>query len=88
MIMRNHGLLSVGRSVAQAFYYLYQTENACKVQVDALASGQNIVKPEPHIVEQLAADGTARATESDRHVDLVWDAVVRLIDRNDHSYRE
>ena len=39
MIMHNHGLLSVGRTVAEAFFYLYTLENACKVQVDVMSSG-------------------------------------------------
>ena len=40
MIMRNHGLLAVGRTVAECFYYLYFLEMACKIQVDVLASGE------------------------------------------------
>ena len=39
MIMHNHGLLSVGRDMAEAFYLLYTLENACKIQVDVMASG-------------------------------------------------
>jgi ribulose-5-phosphate 4-epimerase/fuculose-1-phosphate aldolase len=39
MVMQNHGLLSVGRTVGEAFYMLYMLENACKVQVDVLDSG-------------------------------------------------
>ena len=88
MIMRNHGLLTVGESVAEAFYLLYQTENACKVQVDVLASGRDLVTPDPEVVDQLAAFGRDRATDSVDHVALVWDAVVRLLDRQDPSFRD
>ncbi|MDH3222026.1 MAG: class II aldolase/adducin family protein [Gammaproteobacteria bacterium] len=87
MVMHNHGLLTVGRSVAEAFYYLYTVENACKVQVDVLASGRDIVTPAPAIVDELAADGMARATESRQHVDLAWNAVLRLLERQDPSFR-
>jgi ribulose-5-phosphate 4-epimerase/fuculose-1-phosphate aldolase len=88
MIMRNHGLLSVGRSVAEAFYYLYTLENACKVQVDVVASGQKIVTPEPSIVDELAAYGSNRALGSSDHVDLAWNAVLRLLDDKDPSFRD
>jgi len=87
MIMRNHGLLTVGRSVAEAFYYLYTVENACKVQVDVLASGQDIVTPAPEVVDELASDGMARASETGTHVDLTWNAVLRLLDQKDPSFR-
>ncbi len=88
MIMRNHGLLTVGRSVAEAFYYLYTIESACKVQVDVLASRVEHVQPRPDVIDQLAFDGKDRVGRSDDHVDLVWQAVLRLLDRKDPSFRE
>ena len=87
MIMQNHGLLTVGRSVAEAFYYLYTVENACKVQVDVMASGRDIVTPAPEIADQLAAYGRNRATSSGDHAELAWNAVLRLLDDRDPSYR-
>ena len=87
MVMENHGLLTVGRSVAEAFYYLYTVESACKVQVDVLASGAEIVTPADEIVDELASDGKARANETSAHVDMAWDAVIRLLDSKDPSYR-
>ena len=87
MIMENHGLLTVGRSVAEAFYYLYTVESACKVQIDVLASGAEIVTPADEIVDELASDGKSRANETSAHVDMAWDAVIRLLDSKDPSYR-
>jgi ribulose-5-phosphate 4-epimerase/fuculose-1-phosphate aldolase len=87
MIMQNHGLLTVGRSVAEAFYYLYTVENACKVQVDVLASGTEIVTPASGIVDELASEGKARASEPPDHVNMAWDAVLRLLEAKDPSYR-
>jgi len=85
--MQNHGLLTVGRSVAEAFYYLYTVENACKVQVDVLASGREIVTPAADVIDELAREGRARANETPEHVDMAWDAVLRLLDNKDSSYR-
>ena len=87
MVMQNHGLLTLGRNVAEAFYYLYTVENACKVQVDVMASGQEPVTPAPEIVDELARDGRQRATQNLEHVDFAWAAVLRLLDRQDPSFR-
>jgi ribulose-5-phosphate 4-epimerase/fuculose-1-phosphate aldolase len=87
MVMQNHGLLTVGRNVAEAFYYLYTVENACKVQVDVLASGTEFVTPAAEIVDELAGEGKARATETPDHVSMAWDAVLRLLEEKDPSYK-
>lgn len=54
MVMKNHGLLSVGRSVAEAFFYPDTLENACKAQVDVLGSGRDYVTTNDAIVDELA----------------------------------
>jgi len=86
MIMQNHGLLTVGRSVAEAFYHLYTVENACKVQVDVLASGAEIVTPAPEVVDELARYGSSWA-ENQPFLDMLWGAVLRLLDDKDSSFR-
>lgn len=87
MIMQNHGLLTVGRNVAEAFYYLYTLESACKVQVDVLASAKDFVTPAAEVIDELARDGRQRATSNLEHVDLAWNAVLRLLDAKDSSFR-
>jgi len=87
MIMQNHGLLTVGRNVAEAFYYLYTVESACKVQVDVLATGKDFVTPAAEVVDELARDGRQRATSNLVHVDMAWNAVLRLLDQKDSSFR-
>lgn len=87
MIMRNHGLLTVGRSVAEAFYFMYTVESACKVQVDVLSSRQGYVTPDPAVVDELALTGRPGGTTPAAHVDMAWQAVLRLLNRHDDSYR-
>lgn len=87
MIMENHGLLSVGRNVAEAFYYLYETENACKVQVDVLASGQKYITPDAEVIEEQARLGLVNADHIPDYIVMAWDAVMRLLDQKDPSYR-
>ena len=45
LILRNHGLLACGRSIAQAFNAIYWLENACRIQVDMLGCGRPIHQP-------------------------------------------
>lgn len=86
MIMHNHGLLACGRDVAEAFYLMYTLENACKVQVDALASGQALHRTKESASRKLAAHGQVKATPS-RSSRLAWPALIRMLDRVDASYK-
>ena len=87
MIMENHGLLSAGRTVGEAFYHLYMLENACKVQVDVMASGANIVVPDDDVIKQLNDYGIPSKDGPADFINMSWDAVVRLMDQKDISYR-
>ncbi len=87
MIMRNHGLLALGRSVGEAFYHLYTLENACKVQVDVLASGQTMVMPEQDAIDRLAEEGQPPVDGPGGHVVMTWQAVLRQLDAKDPSFR-
>ena len=88
MIMRNHGLLSVGRTVAEAFYFLYTIENACKVQLDVLAAGREMVIPRQDIIDQMAQQGVPPADQPYLHADMAWNAVMRQLEQKDPSYRD
>jgi ribulose-5-phosphate 4-epimerase/fuculose-1-phosphate aldolase len=86
MILRNHGLLTCGPSVAEAFNTMYWLENACKVQLDALACNTPLHLPPQHVIEK-----TAHLYEP--HVRrpygvMEWPAMLRLLDRRDTSYRD
>ncbi|QYY33538.1 class II aldolase/adducin family protein (plasmid) [Cupriavidus pinatubonensis] len=84
MVLRNHGLLAVGPSVAEAFSRIYWLEMACRTQVDAMAASAEIVLP-----SQQAIDGTRRAMDAraDTFGKREWPALLRLLDRVDESYR-
>jgi len=88
MVMHNHGLLSAGRTVGEAFYLLYMLENACKVQVDVMASGAEIVIPEAEVLVELANEGGLQGDEPDDNVIRSWEAMIRMLDHQDASYKE
>jgi ribulose-5-phosphate 4-epimerase/fuculose-1-phosphate aldolase len=85
MIMRNHGLLSVGRTVSECFYYLYFLEMSCKIQVDVLAAGQEPILVSDSIVQQLFHDGGV--PESQPPGVRVWLSMLRMLDRQGIDYR-
>lgn len=86
MILRNHGLLVASPSVAEAFNAMYWLEMACRAQVDAMASGAELIIPSDHIVTKthmLYQPGTRRPFGI-----MEWPAMLRYLDRRDRSYRD
>ena len=79
MIMHNHGLLSVGRTVAEAFFYLYNLENACKVQVDVMGSGATAKRIDDESLRQLAEYSRPKAEGPNDSVTRSWQALVRQL---------
>ncbi|QVQ28358.1 class II aldolase/adducin family protein [Achromobacter deleyi] len=85
MILRNHGLLAAGPSIAQAFNTLYWLEMACKAQVDALSANRELCLPPPEVIEKtwhLYQPATRRPFG-----ELEWPAMLRLMDRKDPGYK-
>ena len=83
LILRNHGLLTVGRTVGEAFMIMHYLERACRVQIDVLSTGREISLPPVEVREKAAEQyrdfwpGTYE-----------WPALVRLMDKVDPSFRD
>jgi len=85
MILRNHGILALGATVAQAFNNTYRLERACRSQLMAMACNDTIVLPPQDVI-----DKTNRLYQPDvrRPYGLLeWPAMRRLADRIDASYK-
>lgn len=85
MLLRNHGVLAVGRTVAEGFNNLYRIERACRAQLMAQGGADDIVLPPRGVIEKtnhLYKPGTRRAYGL-----LEWPAMRRLADRLDPSYK-
>jgi ribulose-5-phosphate 4-epimerase/fuculose-1-phosphate aldolase len=87
MVLRNHGLLVVGRTIAAAFDVLYRMERACEVQVMALSCNTKLVHPPQAVLEQTFDKMKPRPGHASRNGDLAWPALLRKLDRVDPSYR-
>jgi ribulose-5-phosphate 4-epimerase/fuculose-1-phosphate aldolase len=84
LMLRNHGLLTVGRSIADAFLSMYTFENACQIQLAAQSGGAELSIIAPEILS-----GTAEAMKvqtSGLGGAFVWPALIRKLNRIDESY--
>ncbi len=83
LILRNHGLLTAGTTVGDAFMRMYYLERACKVQMRVLATGRDYTLPPAEICE--------KAYEQYAHFPLgkyEWPALLRLADTRSPGFLE
>ena len=87
VILRNHGLMTVGRTVAECFLRLYRLERACQVQLDAAAAGTlNLLTAD--VAERSAADLDAyQSMQPTPEGEIEFAALMRKLDKIDSSYR-
>ena len=87
LILRNHGLLTVGETAAEAFVSMYYLEASCAIQVRAQSGGGELI-PVP---KEVLDDSYARMMKTERpgggRGGLVWPGLLRRLDRLDPSYR-
>jgi ribulose-5-phosphate 4-epimerase/fuculose-1-phosphate aldolase len=84
LLLRNHGTLTVGRTIAEAYVVMATLIKACEIQVAALSS-PNLITPEPAIVAKAAADLHDAGAEEGA---LEWPALLRKLDRINPSYKQ
>ena len=92
MILRNHGLLSVGRSIGQAFNSIYRLERACETQLLVLACNSEMSMPSVAVIAKSNAQLTSMPSPDAKgknrpHGSLEWPALKRMLDRRDPSYK-
>lgn len=82
MILRNHGLISVGASVAEAFVWMHRLEAACRYQVDGMAGGARLRVP-PEDVRQRTIEQGLRILGPNGHArtGFEWPSIVRELER-------
>jgi ribulose-5-phosphate 4-epimerase/fuculose-1-phosphate aldolase len=85
MLMENHGLLTIGRTAAEAFVYHYYLEMACKIQVDILScTKEPIVISEEALAPVLEWGKPGEEPMGEEY----WPALLRLMDRKQPDFRE
>jgi ribulose-5-phosphate 4-epimerase/fuculose-1-phosphate aldolase len=86
LILRNHGLLTVGATIPDAFLYMYALETACQTQIAAQSGGAELIQVNAAIVDGIKAQ--VEAVTRGMGGELAWPALLRKLDRRDSSYRE
>ena len=86
MILRNHGLLTVGKTPAEAFLAMFTLERACEMQVLAQSGGGELLPVPAPVVAKVAKQLSTVTVGMGGQ--LAWPGVLRKLDRIDPSYRE
>jgi ribulose-5-phosphate 4-epimerase/fuculose-1-phosphate aldolase len=84
MILRNHGLLACGATVADAFDRIYYLERACQAQVGAMAGGAALTIAKPSVARKVARQFARPGRTAPGNA---WSALLRLLDRTDPTYK-
>lgn len=85
IILRNHGLLTMGRTVPEAFELMFFLERACQIQIAALAGGSKVIVPPDAVCTRTSAQFRG---DSSYVQGRDWQALLRLLDRIDPSYKD
>jgi len=88
LILRNHGLLTVGETVADAFVNMYYLEASCQIQVRAQAGGGELIPVPKGILDRGYANAVANQRRNGGQGRLVWPGLLRRLDRTDPSFRD
>ena len=84
LVLRNHGLLVVGKSIADAFLSMYTFENTCRIQIDAQSGGGELTQVNPSIVKGVAQ--ALKVQTGGLGGAFVWPSLIRKLDRLDKGY--
>jgi ribulose-5-phosphate 4-epimerase/fuculose-1-phosphate aldolase len=86
LMLRNHGLLTCGKTIADAFLSMYTFENTCQIQIAAQSGGSELTHVNPKIIDGV---GQAMKVQSGGLGGMfVWPSLIRKLDRIDDSYKQ
>jgi ribulose-5-phosphate 4-epimerase/fuculose-1-phosphate aldolase len=85
MFLRNHGTLTWGRTIAEAFTLMHYLERTCEIQIAAQTGGGALALPPQEVIDATVA--TAQGVGDPNFGEIGFDALLRRLDRDDPSYR-
>jgi ribulose-5-phosphate 4-epimerase/fuculose-1-phosphate aldolase len=86
LMLRNHGLLTVGKTIADAFLSMYTFENTCQIQIAAQSGGSELTQVDPRIIQGVAQ--ALKVQTGGLGGQFAWPSLIRKLDRIDTSYRQ
>jgi ribulose-5-phosphate 4-epimerase/fuculose-1-phosphate aldolase len=88
LFMANHGVLVVGKSIAETYNTLYYLERACQVQLYAMSTGRPLKKIPEAVVKHTREQFRTAPQYGGRHAyELHFDALMRVIDKSGTDYK-
>jgi ribulose-5-phosphate 4-epimerase/fuculose-1-phosphate aldolase len=85
LVLRNHGLLTAGRTIPEAFSLMYYLDQSCRIQLDIMASGGKMLLVSDATGEKVARQFERTGVPSGQRE---WPALLRILDGKDPSYRD
>jgi ribulose-5-phosphate 4-epimerase/fuculose-1-phosphate aldolase len=86
LMLRNHGLLTCGKTIADAFLSMYTFEATCQIQIAAQSGGGELTHVDPRIVEGVGQ--AMKVQTGGMGGQFVWPSLIRKLDRIDDSYKQ
>lgn len=87
LVLRNHGILTAGRTIPEAFMLAYYFERAARIQLMAQGSGRPLALPADNVSEKAARQFNQCEGDIRLRGEREWPAFIRLLDRIDPGYR-
>jgi ribulose-5-phosphate 4-epimerase/fuculose-1-phosphate aldolase len=84
MMLRNHGLMTTGRTVPEAFTLMYYLEQSCRVQIDLMATGRKLTRLSDNVLQHTAEQFVSSPLPCGERE---WPALLRLLDAKDPGFR-
>ena len=86
LILRNHGLLTVGKTIGEAFNWMHRLELTARSQLAAMATGAKLVQVPKKVLEETYLNYQPQTRRA--YGVMEWPALLRMLDRIDPGYRE
>ena len=86
LILRNHGLLTVGKTIGEAFNWMHRLELTARSQLAAMATGARLVEVPKKVLEETYMNYQPQTRRP--YGVMEWPALLRMLDRMDPSFRE
>jgi ribulose-5-phosphate 4-epimerase/fuculose-1-phosphate aldolase len=86
LILRNHGLLTVGKTIGEAFNWMHRLELACRSQLAAMATGAKLIPVPAPVLDETYMNYQPQTRRP--YGVMEWPALLRKLDRIDPSYRD
>lgn len=86
LVLRNHGFITVGKTIGEAFNWMHRLELTARSQLAAMATGAKLVKVPPKVLEETYMNYQPQTRRP--YGAMEWPALLRKLDRMDPSYRD